>query len=194
MLYNFRNLHRPSQLYVYAWSHAQIDIIFVVMINPLRHHTFNCINVLFLSTLCLYDHIVLSKAFATYNFWRDTICGTGYIYAVGLSYFCQNYNAIEVGGSLAVYIFKQLDYEIFIIKHLPHKKIFNNIKYCCRLTGVCNVVVVNPIILFWHYNDVIISATASQITSLAIVYSTVYLWYRSKKTSKPRVIARTNGQ
>ena len=37
----------------------------------------------------------------------------------------------------------------------------------------------------WHCNDVIISAMAPQITSLTIVYSTVYS--RSKKTSKPRV-------
>ena len=35
-----------------------------------------------------------------------------------------------------------------------------------------------------HYNDVIISAMASQITSLTSVYSTVYSRRRSKKTSK----------
>ena len=35
-----------------------------------------------------------------------------------------------------------------------------------------------------HYNDVIMSAMASQITSLSIVYSTVYSRRRSKKTSK----------
>ena len=38
-----------------------------------------------------------------------------------------------------------------------------------------------------HYNDVIISTKASQITSLTIVYSTVYSRPRSKKTSKLRV-------
>ena len=38
-----------------------------------------------------------------------------------------------------------------------------------------------------HYNDVIMSAMASQITSLAIVYSTVYSRHRSKQTSKLRV-------
>ena len=36
----------------------------------------------------------------------------------------------------------------------------------------------------WHYNDVIRNAMASEITSLAIVYSTVYSRRRSKKTSK----------
>ena len=41
--------------------------------------------------------------------------------------------------------------------------------------------------LWNHYNDVIMSVTASQITSLAIVYSTVYSRRRSKKTSKLRV-------
>ena len=38
-----------------------------------------------------------------------------------------------------------------------------------------------------HYNDVIMDAMVSQITSLTIVYSTVYSRYRSKKTSKLRV-------
>ena len=38
-----------------------------------------------------------------------------------------------------------------------------------------------------HYNDVIMGAMASQITSLIIVYSTVYSRRRSKKTSKLRV-------
>ena len=36
----------------------------------------------------------------------------------------------------------------------------------------------------FHYNDVIVSAMASQITSLTIVYSTVYSRRRSNKTSK----------
>ena len=38
-----------------------------------------------------------------------------------------------------------------------------------------------------HYNDVIMSAMASQITSLTVVYSIVYLRRRSKKTPKLRV-------
>ena len=38
-----------------------------------------------------------------------------------------------------------------------------------------------------HYNDVIMSAMTSQITSLTIVYTTVYWRHRSKKTSKLRV-------
>ena len=38
-----------------------------------------------------------------------------------------------------------------------------------------------------HYNDVIMSAMASQISSLTIVYSTVYSRHRSKKPSKLRV-------
>ena len=35
-----------------------------------------------------------------------------------------------------------------------------------------------------HYNDIIMNAMASQITSLTIVYSTIYSRHRSKKTSK----------
>ena len=34
---------------------------------------------------------------------------------------------------------------------------------------------------FWHYNDVIMSAMVSQITSLTIVYSTVYLGAYQRK-------------
>ena len=44
-----------------------------------------------------------------------------------------------------------------------------------------------------HYNDVIMSAMASQITSLTIVYSTVYSRRRSKKTSKLRVTGLYEG-
>ena len=40
---------------------------------------------------------------------------------------------------------------------------------------------------FPHYNDVIMSSVASQITSLTIVYSTVYSGADQKKTSKLRV-------
>ena len=43
------------------------------------------------------------------------------------------------------------------------------------------------------YNDVMMSALASQITSSTIVYSTVYLRRRSKKTSKLRVIGLCEG-
>ena len=48
-------------------------------------------------------------------------------------------------------------------------------------------------VLLIHYNDVIMSAMASQITSLAIVYSTVYSRRRSKKTSKLRVTGVCEG-
>ena len=45
----------------------------------------------------------------------------------------------------------------------------------------------------YHYNDVIMTALASQITSLTIVYSTVYSRRRSKKTSKLRVTGLCSG-
>ena len=44
-----------------------------------------------------------------------------------------------------------------------------------------------------HYNDVIMSAMASQITSLMIVYSIVYSRHRSKKASKLRVTGLCEG-
>ena len=44
-----------------------------------------------------------------------------------------------------------------------------------------------------HYNDVIMSTMASQITSLTIVYSTIHSRHRSKKTSKLRVTGLCEG-
>ena len=44
-----------------------------------------------------------------------------------------------------------------------------------------------------HYNDIIMSAMASQITSLTIIYSTVYSRRRSKKTPKLRVTGLCEG-
>ena len=44
-----------------------------------------------------------------------------------------------------------------------------------------------------HYNNVIMSAMASQITSRTIVYSTVYSRRRPKKTSKLRVTGLCEG-
>ena len=44
-----------------------------------------------------------------------------------------------------------------------------------------------------HYNDVMMSAIASRITSLTIVYSTVCARRRSKKTSKIRVTGLCEG-
>ena len=51
-----------------------------------------------------------------------------------------------------------------------------------------------------HYNGVIMSAMASQITSLAIVYSTVYSGADQRKHQSPALLAfvqgihRSNGQ
>ena len=51
-------------------------------------------------------------------------------------------------------------------------------------------------VLLWlalHYNDVILSAMASQITSLTIVYSTVYSRRRSKKRQSSASLAFVTG-
>ena len=50
----------------------------------------------------------------------------------------------------------------------------------------CDIMWYEPL-LASHYNDVIMITMASQITSLTIVYSTVYSRRRSKKASKLRV-------
>ena len=45
----------------------------------------------------------------------------------------------------------------------------------------------------WNYNDIIMGAMASQITSLTIVYSTVLFRPRSKKISKLRITGLCEG-
>ena len=48
--------------------------------------------------------------------------------------------------------------------------------------------------LYHHYGDVIMTTIASQVTSLTIVYSTVYSGADQSKHQSPRWIPRTNGQ
>ena len=64
--------------------------------------------------------------------------------------------------------------------------------FCWWYIG-CSHIFIWHVISFMHYNDVIVCALASQITSLAIVYSTVYSRRRSKKTSKLRVTGLCTG-
>ena len=67
--------------------------------------------------------------------------------------------------------------------------------YCQSLVDPCQSFTHSSGLLYWHwfcqrqwshshYNDVLMSAMTFQITSLTIVYSTVYSRCRSKKTSK----------
>ena len=59
--------------------------------------------------------------------------------------------------------------------HLNHDNPVSTASYMCHPDPLC------------HYNDVIMSAMASQITCHTVVYSTVYSRRRSKKISKLRV-------
>ena len=59
------------------------------------------------------------------------------------------------------------------------------VRHMCNLLSVANRTCTR--ISKKHYNGVIMSAMASQITSLTTVYSTVYSRCRSKKTSKLHV-------
>ena len=69
----------------------------------------------------------------------------------------------------------------------------NRLNKILTVTGRFTVCLVQVTRFRQHYNDVIMSATASQITSLPIVYSTVYSRRRSKKTSKLRVTGLVRG-
>ena len=74
-----------------------------------------------------------------------------------------------------------------LIYSLPRVYLLNNvlISTLVYLIAVRWMVISHNFI--WHYSDVIMSAMASQITSLATVSSTVYSRRRSQKTSKLRV-------
>ena len=48
-------------------------------------------------------------------------------------------------------------------------------------------------IMFWHYNDVMMSAMTSQITSLTIVYSTVYSDTNQRKHQSSASLAFVRG-
>ena len=54
-------------------------------------------------------------------------------------------------------------------------------------TAIALVCFLEHRLVSWHYNDVIMSAMASQITSLTIVYSSVYSDADQRRTSKLRV-------
>ena len=64
-------------------------------------------------------------------------------------------------------------FHMYSVSHKMHIHII-----CCDLCCWCHI---------FHYNDVIMSALVSQITSITIVYSTVYSRRISKKISKLRV-------
>ena len=65
-------------------------------------------------------------------------------------------------------------------------------KYPFNFQQVCAVIESMPGDIV-HYNDVIMGAMASQITSLTIVYSSVLFGRRSRKTSKLRVTGLCEG-
>ena len=62
--------------------------------------------------------------------------------------------------------------------------VWKNIKWIFIYQGMSLVIYTQFKLHYYHYNDLTMSVMASQITSLTIVYSTVYLRRRSKKTSK----------
>ena len=75
---------------------------------------------------------------------------------------------------------QDIAFGIFIWKkRLPFCLVLNALITPCNHTGVSDATclsLISPTIPVWrwHYSDVIMSSMASQITSLAIIYSTVY--------------------
>ena len=96
---------------------------------------------------------------------------------------------------------------------IEHKVVYNRRKRDCLLKSVIkttrekwsNVRVIRPlgerkesdqrrpVVSHTHYSDVIMSALASQITSLAIVYSTVYSGTDQRKHQSPASLAFVRG-
>ena len=99
------------------------------------------------------------------------------------SHFGSLFSMAALGRLTAVSFNKMATCLLEALKHRPHLG-----EDCvCRNAHGANTLRLRQNGRHFHYNDVIMSAMASQITSLTIVDSTVYSRRRSKKTSKLRV-------
>ena len=78
----------------------------------------------------------------------------------------------------------KMTYHLFIAKVIPEPML----TYC-----QLNEIPISPIIISQHYSDVIMSAMASQITSLTIVYSTVYSGTDQRKHQSSASLAFVRG-
>ena len=104
-------------------------------------------------------------------------------------------------SQLAFYLFTKLSGTTVIQTHDDVMKLKHFPRYWPFVRGIHRSPVNSPhkgqwrgaLVFSFHYNDVIMRAMASQITSLTIVYSTVYSRRRSKKTSKLRVTGLCDG-
>ena len=79
---------------------------------------------------------------------------------------------INMHCSNNVHVIQQMNRLSFVL--LSWLRSIYNVRICCTLFGLLNS-------LYVHYNDVIMIVMASQITSLKIVYSTVYSSTDQKK-------------
>ena len=92
----------------------------------------------------------------------------------------------SVCRSVALFVqrWRSLRVKFYRWKLVIYAKHCHSLKYTYTFFGVLRM---------WQYNDVIMSAMASQITSLTIVYSSVNSRRISKKTSKLRVTGLCGG-
>ena len=65
--------------------------------------------------------------------------------------------------------------------------------YICNCQSVCDIMCCMYVLLCSHYNDIIMDTMASQITSLTIVYSTVYLDADQRKHQSSTSLAFVRG-
>ena len=93
----------------------------------------------------------------------------------------------------SIYIHSSIDGLIWLLnlwQYFSHER-----QYSCLSTELWSVPHY-PRMCFlsiWHYNDVIMGAMASQITSLTIVYSTVYSGVDQRKHQRPASLAFVRG-
>ena len=109
------------------------------------------------------------------GFHDDHFLLTDYLFRVGISGFPSDYHdnqTVKGDGDRSIQISTpSILHSITDIDLIWHQYQFDNSHFYMNRQNVFTAIEIG---LFWHYNDVIMGAIASQITSLTIVYSIVY--------------------
>ena len=104
----------------------------------------------------------------------------------GANYWCQWYISYEFNSSLLFKHFRRNNQPV--VKNLSYD-IYSYTMLLCSMGSRYNTVTTNC----QHYTDVIMGAMVSQITSLTIVYSTVYSGADQRKHQSPASLAFVQG-
>ena len=107
-----------------------------------------------------------------------------------------NFSEFLIG--IRKFSFKKMRLKMSSAKWRPFCLGLNELSYCDFIVKVCSIRydirLQWPILgMIWHYNDVVMNATASQIISLTIVYPTVYSGADQRKHQSSASLAFVRG-